>query len=295
MSRWNHWGYYPPARPKEVKDGIKAKSKRGRIGETWWSGRWIAVLESFNMGARLTRGRSYARRGQVAAMDISEGVVEAKVQGTRSRPYSVTIGLKPLPKKKWDRVTDAMASRAIFAAKLLTGDMPDDIENAFEEAGAPLFPEKKADLRTKCSCPDYANPCKHIAAVYYLLAERFDEDPFLLFVLRGKTKEDVMNAMREKRARAGDDGAGSSAKKGRPAKRAPPRQKDVVGDFWKAGDGLNTCTIRLGTDEVRDAGTGGLGDTTPFAIGGRDLSAVMDEVYRKAREAAVRKAGGEGR
>ena len=85
----SYWGYYKPTKPKEVKEGIKAKSKRGAIGETWWSKRWIAVLESFDMGARLTRGRSYARKGQVVSIDVQKGIVTAKVQGTRSKHYRV--------------------------------------------------------------------------------------------------------------------------------------------------------------------------------------------------------------
>ena len=115
---WGHWQYYEPARPKPVKNGIKTKSQRGAIGETWWSKRWIQVLESLGMGARLGRGRSYARRGQVVSIDVQKGAVTAKVQGTRPKPYSITICLAPLSDQDWDKVTDVMASQAIFAAKL---------------------------------------------------------------------------------------------------------------------------------------------------------------------------------
>jgi len=124
MGWGSYWGYYKPAKPKEVKDGgIKAKSKRGAIGETWWSKRWIAVLESFNMGARLGRGRSYARKGQVIAIDVQKGMVTARVQGTRAKPYEVKMQLNPISEPDWDKVTNAMASKAIFAAKLLSGEM----------------------------------------------------------------------------------------------------------------------------------------------------------------------------
>ena len=181
MVRWGYWEYYKPEKPKEVKNGIKAKSKRGDIATTWWSKRWIAVLESFSMGTRLTRGRSYARKGQVISIDVREGIVKSKVQGSGSKPYSVTIKMDPISNADWEKVADAMASKAIFAAKLLAGEMPADIEDAFAEAGISLFPVKLKDLETDCSCPDWANPCKHIAAVYYLLAERFDDDPFLIF------------------------------------------------------------------------------------------------------------------
>ena len=129
---WNYY-YYEPAEPKEVKDGIKAKSKKGAIGETWWSKRWIGVLESFDMGARLGRGRSYARRGQVISIDVQKGVVLSKVQGTRSKPYDIKIQLKPISEDDWEKVTDEMASKAIFAAKLLSSQMPTNIEDAFSK------------------------------------------------------------------------------------------------------------------------------------------------------------------
>jgi uncharacterized Zn finger protein len=168
MSRYNDY-YYPPSSPRKVKGGIKADSKLGAFGKNWWAKRWIAVLESFNMGARLGRGRSYARRGQVISIDIDRGVVWAEVQGSRVNPYRVSIKVKTLSKAKWGRLADILSERAIFAAKLLAGEMPGDIEDAFTEAGLSLFPEKRSDLKTDCSCPDWANPCKHIAAVYYLL------------------------------------------------------------------------------------------------------------------------------
>ncbi len=126
-------------------------------------------------------------------------MVKAKVQGSMPKPYNVKIKLMPLSDAEWDKVTDAMASQAIFAAKLLAGEMPTNIEEAFSAAQLSLFPTKLDDLQTDCSCPDWANPCKHIAAVYYLLAERFDEDPFLIFKLRGRTKEQIIETLRARR------------------------------------------------------------------------------------------------
>ena len=202
----HYWQYYEPARPKEVKNGIKAKSKRGCIGETWWSKRFVGILESFDLGARLTRGRSYARKGQVISIDVQPGIVRSEVQGTMSEPYAVKIELEPLSAAQWDGAVKAMASKAVFAACLLSGEMPQNIEEAFSDAGISLFPKKSRDLKTDCSCPDWSNPCKHIAAVYYLLAEQFDLDPFLIFKLRGKTKEEILEALREKRATGAVEG-----------------------------------------------------------------------------------------
>jgi uncharacterized Zn finger protein len=192
MTWWREYGYFPPSRPRAAKGGIKAQSKGGRFGESWWARRWIAVLEGFNIGARLQRGRSYARRGQVLSITIGKGSVAAKVQGSRPTPYKVQIKVPALSRTDWKRVTEILGSKALFVAKLLAGDMPQDIEEAFRAADLSLFPGRSQDLETECSCPDWSNPCKHIAAVYYLLGEEFDRDPFLIFRLRGMERDELV-------------------------------------------------------------------------------------------------------
>lgn len=183
--------FYPKSKPKAVKGGIKAQSKTGAFGKSWWAKRWIAVLESFNIGSRLQRGRSYARKGQVTAINIAPGKVTAKVQGSAPKPYAVAITIPKLGEKDWEKLIAELNAQAVFAAKLLAGEMPQDIETAFTKAGLSLFPKSLKEIETSCSCPDYSNPCKHIAAVYYLLGEEFDRDPFLLFRLRGADREMV--------------------------------------------------------------------------------------------------------
>ena len=189
------YGYYKPTKPIEVKGGIKAKSKRGGFAQSWWAKRWIKTLESFNIGARLTRGKSYARKGQVTSIKIETGLVKAKVQGSSPKPYSVTIKVRTLTGSEWDLLAEKLSLKPIFAAKLLAGEMPEDIEAVFEDSGISLFPETLDDLETDCSCPDWSNPCKHIAAVYYLLGEEFDRDPFLIFKLRGVDLDDFMSSL----------------------------------------------------------------------------------------------------
>ena len=103
MARWHEFGYYPPSRPREAKGGIKAQSKRGAFASSWWGQRWIATLESFPIGARLGRGRSYARKGQVISLEIDKGRVTAEVQGSRTRPYAVSITMKPIATSKCQR------------------------------------------------------------------------------------------------------------------------------------------------------------------------------------------------
>jgi uncharacterized Zn finger protein len=195
MSRWDYYDYFRPSIPRAVKGGIKAQSKRGTFGESWWARRWIAVLESFHIGARLGRGRSYARRGQVLSIEIEKGEVKAKVQGSRSKPYDIKIQIKTLSAADWRKLAKALFHQAIFLAKLLAGKMPEDIEKMFKDVGLSLFPERLKDLKTNCSCPDWSNPCKHIAAVYYLLGEEFDRDPFLIFKLRGMSREELVGLL----------------------------------------------------------------------------------------------------
>ena len=239
-----YWEYYPKSTPRAVRDGIKAKSTRGDIGETWWSKRFIDILESFDIGARISRGRNYARRGQVISVDVSPGEINARVQGSQAKPYSVTIKVKPLSEQEWGKVESAMASKAIFAAKLLAGEMPRNIEEAFSECKVSLLPMRQKDLDSDCSCPDWSNPCKHVAAVYYILAEMFDSDPFLIFKLRGKDKEDLMRSM--KRLRLEKPPVEEKKRKGqtRPEK-AKPLAITVMPSldldkFWNAGPELGS-------------------------------------------------------
>ena len=172
--------------------GLKAHSTRGAIGQTWWSGRFIAVLEAIIVGGRLERGRNYARRGQVISLDVASGMVSALVQGSRVQPYRVRVGLDAFGTPEWDAAERALAASAWYSAKLLAGEMPEDIEDVFAELGLALFPASAAELSMYCSCPDWEVPCKHIAAVFYLLAEAFDDDPFSILAWRGRSRADLL-------------------------------------------------------------------------------------------------------
>ena len=194
------WYYdYKPTRPVETDKGIQARSKRGDFVENWWAQRWIQALERITDAGRLRRGRSYARKGQVLSIEEKAGAIRARVQGSRSTPYKVSLRMQPLTQKEWEAVLDVLGEQAIFTAQLLAGEMPQDIEEAFAQAGVSLFPENSSALETDCSCPDWANPCKHLAAVHYILGEQFDEDPFLLFRLRGMSQEELFAALRARR------------------------------------------------------------------------------------------------
>ncbi len=202
--RW----YPPPSKPRAVEGGLKARTARGSIGASWWSRRFLAVLESFAMGNRLTRGKTYARKGQVITLDVEPGRVTSAVQGSRAKPYRVTIELARFTELVWAKAEIALSEQALPAAKLLAGDVPPELEEIFAAAGAPLFPERSGDLEQHCSCPDWEVPCKHLAATFYLLAEAFDDDPFLILRWRGRDRKTLLGRLRDLR-RDGQGGTGS--------------------------------------------------------------------------------------
>lgn len=172
-----------------------ARGKKSEFGDNWWAKKWNNSLSSFGYSDRLLRGKNYAREGNVLEVNINSGIIEAKVQGTRVKPYTIVIEVNALSNEEWDAVIQTMSCRAIFLAKLLSGEMPENIEEAFEESKVELFPKKASDITTSCSCPDYVKPCKHIAAVYYILGMEFDKDPFMIFKLRGKDKEQLLDEL----------------------------------------------------------------------------------------------------
>jgi uncharacterized Zn finger protein len=163
----------------------------------WWSQRWLDLLDSYRFKKRLERARNYARQGNVLSIEFKGAKVLAKVQGSEVEPYKVSLSLEAFSDEQWSYVIETMSQRAIFAAKLLAGEMPQNIEEIFTKNGLSLFPFTLSDVESKCSCPDKANPCKHIGAIYYQLGDRFSEDPFVLFQLRGRTKEQIISDLRQ--------------------------------------------------------------------------------------------------
>jgi uncharacterized Zn finger protein len=183
---------YSPKKPPPAA-GIKVK----KPGTTWWGQHWIEALERVLQGdsGRLARGRTYARAGRAHDLSIENGRVEAKVTGSRA-PYAIHLELPQLSDSVWQTAIAFMAEKAEFAALLLNDEMPRQIDAAFQASHASLFPKTRADLKTSCDCPDYGDPCKHIAAVHYVLGDALDRDPFLLFELRGRSRDQVLDALR---------------------------------------------------------------------------------------------------
>ena len=261
----------PPSTPIAVEGGLPARSQRGRIGDTWWSQRFIAALEAFGMGSRLQRGKRYARTGQVLSVEVTPGQVKASVQGSRTKPYRVFIETDVLTGSEWDAIESVMASSAVFAARLLADEMPEEIEEAFADSSTSLFPASLDEINSACSCPDWENPCKHIAAVYYLLAEAFDADPFLIFAWRGRGKDELLTGLRARRRRSeptNGHAAGAVATSG---------ETGPLG--WPAAD--STTALR-GTDSVFTWGT----DADLAAIEARPRLAVAPDLILRQLDPA---------
>ena len=274
-----YWYDYPRERRRPA-NGIKAKTQRGKFAQTWWAGQWLAALERLVDTGRLSRGRSYARSGQVLELDIGPEGVKSRVQGSRPQPYRVNIRFRTLSTEEWEKVADAMAAKAIYAAKLLAGEMPQEIEEAFQAAGTHLFPATRNDLITDCSCPDWANPCKHVAAVYYLLGERFDDDPFLLFLLRGRSREEIAAALRARRAEgsAVEETTVTPEPAEETADEEVPPLDGSPQSFWSMPDELSDLALRFDPPAI-DALPVKQRGRPAFWRSGLDFTTTMEEMY----------------
>ncbi|WP_121969307.1 SWIM zinc finger family protein [Leptolyngbya sp. BC1307] len=216
--------------------------------DAWWVQQWVDLLNSYRFKKRLERGRNYARQGNILSLEFKNSKVHASVQGTATEPYQLSIWIERFADEDWGFVIDTLGKKALYSAQLLAGVMPDDIEAVFTSNGLSLFPFTLADVNSKCSCPDPKNPCKHIAAVYYQLGDFFREDPFVLFQLRGRTKEQILDALRQQRqqamAQAGEVTAAPTDANDSPVQPRPRTASTVqVADFWQYDVPLDSSLV----------------------------------------------------
>ncbi len=278
------WGM----RPRRARGGIQARSQRGSFGKNWWARRWINAMERLVDARRLSRGQHYARSGQVLSMDEAGGGITARVQGSRPAPYKISIRVTPLTNSQWRKVLDQLADQAIFAAQLLAGEMPADIEEAFSAAGVSLFPNRLDDLQTSCTCPDYANPCKHVAAAHYILGERFDDDPFLLFRMRGRTQEEILAELRQRRA--GKDAPPPDEEEVPLADDAPLLEESIE-NYWEAGPQLEGFSVQVRPPVIPLPVLKRLGE--PEAAGHITLQGQLEDAYQAITQFALSLAFGD--
>lgn len=192
-----------PLRVTRSAFGIRAQDLRTLARGTWWARRWIAALEAMRLGARFGRGRQYAVSGQVTDLVVEGAHVSALVVGSRPNPYRVTLDFTAAEGTARERITEAIRSQPMTLGRLLAGDLPVEAGELFRAEGVPLFPQAEPrgktpegkmiwDVVMRCSCPDWARPCKHMAAVLLLLGEEVARRPATLLALRGVDVEELV-------------------------------------------------------------------------------------------------------
>jgi len=271
-----------------------------QFSRTWWGQRFIAALEEFTDEARLGRGRSYASNGRIIEYALSKGTVTAKVRGSinpyfgvyKEPIYKTSITIKAIRSDDWAKVIRQIASRADLITKLLMNEMPDTIEEAFSGLGLHLLPHSERDFVTSCSCPDWANPCKHIAGVYYLLASALDNDPFLMFELRGLSREDLHAELT--RSPLGKILASALVSDEEPVVESvtsyytPPMKESVAEvashkEFWTGAKRLPSPLANTSQPGVPALLIKKQGDYPPFWHKDMSFISVMEELYERVR------------
>ncbi len=270
-----------------------------QFSRTWWGQRFIAALEKIMDSGRLSRGRSYARGGKVKSFGIKDGLINAQVRGSvnpyfgvyKEPLYTTTIEFKQISAANWSAAIAYVASKASLISRLMLNEIPDNIDDAFAKLDLHLLPHRKDDFKTNCSCPDWSNPCKHIAGVYYLLAAQLDQDPFLLFELRGLSREALQKELAKSPL-----GQALSAEL-RVEKTAPepdlsyyttpithpPEPITSLKDFWQGAKRLPQTIETVPAAIVPAILVKKQGDSPPFWQKESSFIEVMEELYGRVR------------
>ncbi len=254
------------------------------LPENWCARRWVEQLLRFNRNREVLKrwknGRLYVQRGQVLEIEIGANALLAKVQGSRPKPYQVRMELNKLRREAWGRVLISVAGKAQYTARLLEGEMPPEIERVFAAAGAHLFPANENDFHVKCSCPDKLSPCKHLTAVFCAMAEALERDPFLLFALRGKTRSQFLQDLRDMRFRA---------QRGSKQPEYSESEKKQIASFWRMGK-LNDIITESTGHELSDPAhlIHSLGDPPASIVRAGMAVPVFETTYRQVADAVHR-------
>ena len=265
----------------------------GRVEYTWWAGRWMRALAQVLDSSRISEGQAFARAGRVTQIEVQPGLVLAEVDGAAGSvqtPYRVRMSTVTFTDTQWERVLALMSQRAIYAAQLVNGEMPEDIEGVFQAAGVSLFPTSMHDLGASCSCSEWPSACRHVVAVFCRLGDMIDDDPFTLFTIRGRTKERIMSELRAQRAGQWDAGLSDALDRGVNANvvtdpRSLPSNLD---EFWHLDSRIEEIQIRVGPPEIEAELLKLLGEMS--FVDDRDVRAQLEAIYgrvsRKAQDLA---------
>jgi uncharacterized Zn finger protein len=277
-----------PTAPSNGRERRKRRKRRDRpepppVDKTkgfWWAEQWMRSFEmlypSNASRSRLAKGKTYARRGQVVELEVGPNGILARVQGSRPRPYQVRLELNRLRRETWGRILHHVAGKAAFLAQLLEGNLPAEIEELFFASGARLFPHGDNDVRSRCNCPDPVAPCKHVAALNYAFADALQRDPFLLFALRGKSRDQFLQDLRDMR--------------GRDRAHAPAPAAEDLGRFWRMGRLAESVLKPVPWNNSSDPArlVQGLGEPDLEGIREGAFLSLMESTYRQVSEAMRR-------
>lgn len=286
-----------PAKPRKVRGGIKLIGQSGHFPESWPAQRWMRVVELAAPGESLVEGLAYAAQGQTRRMNAEPGRVVGAVQGRAYTAYEAEIPLPTFTHEQWERAVRAMTEQAGYAAKLLAGDLPTNIEDVFAPLGLHLFPAQPTEMVPSCTCREETKPwCKHACCLAYLAAERFATDPFLIFTLRGMPREELIERLRQHRSVAGS-GLGSApvyAPRVPGASDVPSKPLEALVDrFWEPGPHLQDLDLPIEPPVVSHPLLRRLG-TSPFTSGRFPLVGLLATCYEVISNAALQAEEGAG-
>lgn len=236
--------------------------------EAPWSHQFIAMLESLRMGTTFSVGRRYARAGNVRSLTISSSVVTALVLDEDGDTYRPRIAVRAFSAADWARIERALSAEARYAAKLLAGQLPDDLDRLLQGFGLSLFPQSLADLVMDCDCPGWQKPCRHLTAACYVLAEEFDNDPFTILAWRGKGRDELLEQLRSHRVS--------------PTRHIAPATPEPAGPpaFWAAGPRLPKPVEPLPGTVVRSDALLDQLDRLELTVGRFEVGDLLRAVYR---------------
>jgi uncharacterized Zn finger protein len=285
MSSFNPQAPRRSAAPRRVRNGLKLSSP-GTAPKGWVARRWLEIMQKLFAAPALEEGLEYARIGQIISLEIAPGRVVAQVQGRAGRPYATTLNVPVFSAQQWDRLIATMAGEAIYAAKLLAGELPETIGVLCAALGSELLPGGPGAILASCTC-GFPGVCKHAAAVGYLLAERLDEDALEIFALHGLPAPMLLERLRQARAIL-TSGVAAAHGEAIPADRLAPSAPltDCIDDYWRAGPELEQLAHSPPPQHVSHALLRRLG---PSPLGGKfPLVGLLASIYDVVAAAAVR-------
>lgn len=288
----------PPRGPKRVRDGLKLKALKDNAPSKALSIAWLELLRPVIDEEEFTQGFEYARLGQIVTLDLQRGAVLAMVQGSIGRPYKVRLDLPTLSEDQWQGLVERLSGEAIHSARLLSAEASSELHDVFETVEIELIPTEMAELTLECNCRR-PKPCRHIATVTHLLADRLESEPALIFTLRGLPFEELLERLRHARQIRTQGVAMAHADPMIPETQfAAPPLAECLDDFWRAGTELEEVMQAPPERHVEHALLRRLGPSPlqgKFPIAGL-LASIFDTVSRHAIEIRDRAEGiGEAR